>query len=301
MSILSHRWGQSAAEDQIWAEVSGYGPRIAGGWLLMSLQAVIDDSQDAGGVYVLAGYIASAEAWAQFAREWERLLPMAVMGKSGKYRFKMSEMAATEERMSRVPAFYRVIEEHVQASISAKIYLPDLRRVQARIFAPGLDIDWGLYANPYFITFRCLMDKFHSERPRITEWFPEDQKIDFYFDNQAEKGAIAAMWDNYIAEREDKIKRFYGAAPSFRNDEEFLPLQAADFWAWWVRKWYRDGTPEKIQKWEFDDFEPARTRKHLRIEISFDQDALMKTMMQVLRTHIGPNKPIIDLRGLDAL
>lgn len=277
-------------------------PRQSWGRLLVNLQAVIDDSHDdPDGAYVLAGYIASAEAWAQFSEEWSELLPrFGVLAPSGNYRFKMSEMAATEERRSRVPAFYRVIEKHVAVSISAKINMADLRRVQARLFVPGLDIDWGLYANPYFVTFRCLMDKFHIERQRMTEWLPDDQKIDFYFDNQAEKGAIAVMWDSYIVERPDDVKRFYGAAPIFRDDEEFLPLQAADFWAWWVRKWYREGTPEKILKWEFDEFQPARKRKYLRVEITFDQDQLAKTMVHVLRNQIGPEKPIIDLRGLDS-
>jgi hypothetical protein len=138
---------------------------------------------------------------------------------------------------------------------------------------------------------------FHIHRLKMTELLPADQKIDFYFDNQSDKKAIAEMWDNYIIERPEEVRKFYGAAPSFRDDEEFLPLQAADFWAWWVRKWYQDGTPEKILKWDFDPFEPARKRKTLRVEIVFDQDQLAATMMQVLRNQIGPEKPIIDLRA----
>ena len=121
------------------------------------------------------------------------------------------------------------------ASISAKINIADLRRVQARLLVPGIDIDWGLFANPYFITFRCLMDKFHIERLNLTEILPADQKIDFYFDNQSDKKAIIEMWDGYLKERSDEVRQFYGATPSYRDDEEFLPLQAADFWAWWVR------------------------------------------------------------------
>jgi hypothetical protein len=215
-------------------------------------------------------------------------------------RFKMAQMAASKDRMAHIPAFYRVIERHVLASVSAKINVADLRRVQARILIPGLDIDWGTYANPYLVTFRCLMDMFHIHRHKMTELLPAEQKIDFYFDNQSDKKAIIEMWQNYIKERSEEVRKFYGAAPSFRDDEEFLPLQAADFWAWWVRKWYQDGTPEKILNWDFDAFEPARKRKTLRVEIVFNQDQLAATMMQVLRNQIGPEKPIIDLRGLDS-
>jgi hypothetical protein len=77
----------------------------------MILQAVIDDSYDPDGVYVLAGYIASAEAWAEFSREWEELLPLVPMNRSEVRRFKMAEMATSEDRMVHVPAFYRVIED----------------------------------------------------------------------------------------------------------------------------------------------------------------------------------------------
>jgi hypothetical protein len=238
--LLGHVWGASRAADRVWAEVCGFGSSKAGRRLLMNLQAVIDDSSDPGGIYVLGGYIASAEAWAEFSREWEELLPLASVSRSGVRRFKMAQMAASEGRMAHIPAFYRVIERHVLASVSAKINVADLRRVQARILVPGLDIEWGTYKNPYFVTFRCLMDMFHIHRPKMSELLPADQKIDFYFDNQSDKKAIVEMWDNYIIERPDEVRKFYGAAPSFRDDEEFLPLQAADFWAWWVRKWYHD-------------------------------------------------------------
>ena len=141
----------------------------------------------------------------------------------------MAEMAKSEDLMAHVPAFYRVIERHVLASVSAKINVADLRRVQARLLVPGLEIDWGSYAKPYLVTFRCLMDMFHIHRRKMLEVLPADQKIDFYFDNQSDKKAIGEMWDDYIKERPDDVRKFYGVAPSFRDDEEFLPIQAADF------------------------------------------------------------------------
>ena len=264
----------------------------------MTFQAVIDDSFDTNGAFVLAGYIADADAWARFSEEWQALLPLAPVGRSGVRRFRMAEMGATEDRMAHVPAFFRVIERHVLASISAKIDIADLRRAQSRILVPGLEIDWDKFSNPYFVAFRCLMDKFHAERPYLTEWLPADRKIDFYFDNHAEEDEISKMWGNYLNERSSKTREFYGAAPIFKDAEEFLPLQAADFWAWWVRKWYREGTPEKILRWGFDSFEPLRQRKYLRIEIAFDEDELASTMMSVLRNQIGPRKPIIDLHDV---
>jgi len=42
---------------------------------------------------VLAGHIATAEAWGHFAKESAELLPLGTKAKNGNYHFKMSEMA----------------------------------------------------------------------------------------------------------------------------------------------------------------------------------------------------------------
>ena len=57
---------------------------------------------------------------------------------------------------------------------------------------------------------------------------PPDQKVDFYFDDQSQKQEMLAGWDLYIRNQPYQIKNLYGATPRFENDEDFLPLQAAD-------------------------------------------------------------------------
>lgn len=272
------------------------------GRLFVVLQAYIDDSYNAGGVFVLAGYIASAEGWANFSREWEEMLPHGTLNKHNRYHFKMAEMALNEERMARVPGFYRIIENHVLGFVSCKIDISELRGIRSRVQVPGLEIDWAMFGNPYFVAFRCLLDMFHLQRSRMTEVIPSEERIDFYFDNQAEKNAVVAMWDSYIKERPEETRLYYGATPRFEDDEEFLPLQAADLWAWCVRKWYTEGTPEKILKCEFGKFQAKPPRKLLRIAISFNQDELVETMKRVLRAEIGPGKStyIYDAKPMGA-
>src|SRR3981081_2765566 len=101
--LHDHVWGISPGADRVWAQIAGVAPSTRP-WerLFVVLQAFIDESYTENGGFVLAGYIASAGAWAEFASEWESLLPFAMQGKSGKHRFKMSEMA---QYMDRVPAF----------------------------------------------------------------------------------------------------------------------------------------------------------------------------------------------------
>ena len=48
----------------------------------MVLQAFIDESGK-NDWFVLGGYIASAEAWAAFSKDWEQILPLGIRDKKG--------------------------------------------------------------------------------------------------------------------------------------------------------------------------------------------------------------------------
>jgi len=280
------RLGRSSAQDRVRTHVSGPALNSAADEIVV-LQAYIDDSYNKNGVFVLAGYIASAESWAAFSKEWEEMLPHGVLDEDGRYHFKMSEMALNDDRMSRVSWFYRIIERHIIGYVSCKIDISELKGIPRRFYIPGAVVDWGLYTNPYYVTFRCLLDMFHNNRARMREAIPDDETIDFYFDEQAEKTAILAMWDWYINSRGEDVRKYYGATPRFEDDKEFLPLQAADLWAWWVRKWYTEGTPEKIAQCEFGIFAPEKKRL-LRFWTEFNQEQLMVTVRRKLRAELGP-------------
>jgi hypothetical protein len=179
-ALLNHAWGVSPASDRVWTQVTGMAPSRAVRRLLMVLQAFVDESSTDGSTYVLAGYVASAAVWAQFAKDWEELLPLATLGPNNTRRFKMSEMAMLDERMERVPAFYKVIERHDLIRLSCKINVADLERAKARISVQdNIPLHWGYIHNPYSMSFRCLMDMFHNYREKLNPLFPVGQKIDF--------------------------------------------------------------------------------------------------------------------------
>jgi hypothetical protein len=219
--------------------------------MALNFQAFIDDSYGPAGEYVLAGYIATAEAWTLFAREWEQLLPFAILRDDGTYHFKMSEMAKSDERLSRVPAFYRVIEKHVTLAISARISTGEFERAKREAVNWGatlnLNVSLGDFEKPYFMAFRGLLNVFHSQRA-LQDKIPLDEKVDFIFDDQTEKGPILAAWDDYMINVGPEIASTYGAKPRFENDSQFLPLQAADLWAWWVREWFEEDSSPEPQK-----------------------------------------------------
>ncbi len=294
--ILQHVWGQSRAADRIWAQVSGLAPSKSGERLFVVLQAFIDDSRK-GDWFALGGYIATAKAWAEFSKEWEELLAggWGLRGKSRKPYFKMSQMAETPERMSRVPAFYRVIENNTIAAICCAVNLSDLQRVRERVFIPNIGIEWGYYANAYFFTFRCLMDMFHTNRHLYSKFLPLNEKIDFYFDLQSERKVILSIWDKYMEAREDNVRDFYGAMPRFEDDLEFLPLQAADFWAWWGRKFNSEDRLEEMKRLDFGQWKPLRKGYPL-INIGYTEDELAENIKIILRDVAGDKKMICDVR-----
>src|SRR5260221_5959217 len=116
--LLDHAWGISPGADRVWAQIAGIAPSTKP-WerlfvVLTEFQAFMDESYENDGVFVMAGYVATAAAWANFSKEWEELLPVTFRDKKGRHRFKMNEM---KRRMSEVPRFYSIIKKYVALAI----------------------------------------------------------------------------------------------------------------------------------------------------------------------------------------
>ena len=135
----------------------------------------------------------------------------------------------------------------------------------------------------------------HLNRKLLAHVLPSDQKIDFIFDEHVAKGAILRRWEQYIANCNKAVRECYVATPIFGSDEDFLPLQAADLWAWWVRHWYEIGQPERIEGSQFVDWEGQR-QEFPKAVIEFNEDALVKNMKQIVASAIEPGQLVYDVR-----
>jgi hypothetical protein len=221
----------------------GIASRLGGRPAIPSAQpsSFFDESIDDTGVIAVAGYLASAGEWASFSREWAALLrPMGTLRGDGKYHFKMSDMAGNDERMSRVPAFHSVINNHVRASIGATVDPDDVNRAMVRIHTiPPVLIIWSDEAHsPYFMALRTALDALQNLRRQRPDLVPPNEPISVFFDENSEDSLVREVWDRYKSDVRgdvDLMKSLRG--PYFEKDDEFLPLQAADFRAWWMRKW----------------------------------------------------------------
>jgi hypothetical protein len=270
-------------------------PSRAVGRLFVVLRAFIDDSYTRNGTFVLGGYIATVEAWAKFSEEWENMLPYATRAKNGKYHFKMSEMAAGH--MDRVSAFYRIIEDNVLMSLFCKVDIVETTRAKDRMWAEYGSIDWRFINNTHGLAFRCLMDIFHVGRSRpgpINELLPPDKPVDFYFDNHSSKGAIIDAWEDYIAARSDSVRGLYGATPRFESDQDFLPLQAADFWAWWIRRSYENRSLDRILAGDFGAWRGAKAIPG--IAMSCTEEDLVSSFWTILEDRSNGRNRLFDGR-----
>ena len=212
----------------------------------MVVQAYFDDSYSPNGVHVLAGYMARAECWAGFSREWGELLPRAFLGNSGRFRFKMNEMA---HRMDDVPGFYKVISRHLPYSITIALREQDFSNARGRVWSDNSTIIWGPQDNInnslYLFLVNYLFDACW-QHDGIRKWLGYDEKIDIYLDNNVATKWVLEDWDEWVSGMPEHFRHFAGNAPTLVDDEEFLPMQAADFWAWWVRKGYEEGSIDDI-------------------------------------------------------
>ncbi|PHR25634.1 MAG: hypothetical protein COA37_02065 [Hoeflea sp.] len=268
----------------------------------MFLQAYMDDSYEphGSGAYVLAGFISTAEKWAAFSREWEKALPRwGRVTDKGHYHFKMSEMAAYH--MDRVAGLYRLIEDHVVMGLSCAILQEDLRNARARLHVPGARVEWDYVGNTYMFVFRALMDMFHTHRQskEMASILPLSERVDFFFDEQSERKKIEMAWDDYISERSEDIRSTYGHRPRFEKDHEFLPLQAADFIAWWIRKWTTAGiADESLRDLSFGDWR-ADPLRYPRAHITFTEDQIVEAIKTLIRGQ-RPDATIVDLKQFSA-
>jgi hypothetical protein len=181
----------------------------------------------------------------------------------------------------------------------------DLGRAMRRISADRVTINWECYGQPFFVACRSLLDAFHELR--VTEpWrIPLEEPVDFYFDNTTEKRPILESWDGYladIAEHYPDQRPLYGTTPRFEDDEVFLPLQAADFRAWWVRKWVQEVGPAGVGNAKFT-FE-TKPNPVPQLTINFPEDALatgLRHFIERVLAHEGISTIVRDSGSADAV
>ena len=266
----------------------------AGRRILMVWQCYIDESFDEE-TFVFAGFGAPAENWAALTSEWEKMLPYARRSmKTGEWHFKMSEMASSPESMARARAFFNIIKKHAKFGFFASMPTGGVQSAMNRMRVLNLrnmasdKISITKAANEYYFTMRVLIDMLGNSINRLGL---DEEKVDLIFDDNSEKSRIAAAWD--AIELNVNAKKHLGNFPRFENDREFLPLQTADFLAWWARQWV--GMP--LNEWRLPKDWKWPDKFHLMVKMC-DNESVFNLFYDLAVQECPPGSIIIDLESL---
>lgn len=197
----------------------------------MPVQAFVDDSGGKGHTrhFALCGLIGHSEHWAEFSDEWRACLDTSPRIKT----FKMREAArrtgqfrefSVAERDQRLRSLAQIINLRPKITTYSVIDLEAHAATFAKRGKPQRDPYFWPYQNTIMAVCHTLWDAGWRERfeiifdehvifgPRVRLWYPIIRKMmELTYPEQASILPID---------------------PMFRSDDEFLPLQAADLFAW---------------------------------------------------------------------
>jgi len=210
------------AHEQVLALVSGLSLAKRAERRLCVLQAYIDDSGEAGKVLILAGYLATVEQWLRFSERWQQALDMSPPWLV--FKMRAIDMKIPEQR-ERAEYHYRIIEEFLPGGFCVAIPIKPLKLVCEEL---NIGLRWR---RPYYMAWIAVISVFRKFYTK-GGW---KQSLDLIFDEQIESKIVLEAYDILTMKQNGDMAPFKNR-PIFRNDEEFLPLQAADLLAWWARK-----------------------------------------------------------------
>ena len=221
-------WSKTAAP--IWEMVCGYESAVRRQQALFMLTAHFDDSWNED-VFVVAGFIATAEAWAAFSDEWSLILgsPRGIGKLVANDAMKMRgefHGFSTEERDRKLDALARIINEY--ASLEVFCMLP-VKSLNEEFKRTGLPKE---AADPYYHAMLSVIHGIASQQ--IANGTIEE--VHFIFDEKKKQEAqIYKAWGEVAESQTEEMRTIMGRTPTFDSDDKVLPLQAAD-WAAWHRR-----------------------------------------------------------------
>jgi Protein of unknown function (DUF3800) len=205
----------------------------------MVFQLYVDDSSDNSRMLILAGYIATAENWAKFSDEWQEILDMRRPYPLKAYH--AAERGNSDEEREREIFLFRVIERYVQGGVAFGIPTAKLKYFGDLY---GLS-KWD--RNPYNLAlsgFSAILDGALKVLKK---------PIDLIFDERKEASHVIEGYSIFTGHLRPDLKKWLRSPPSFKSDEDVLPLQAADMLAYYaLQNFRRTGqvTADGVWPWE---------------------------------------------------
>jgi len=221
---------------------AGLSPDIEDATACVILQTFIDDSET-DELYIVAGYVAPLGDWKSFAPEWHRILKEPP--RLGYYRTADALGLSREfehfdeiSRDQRITALARVIPSQPPNcfGIASWVSKSDFETYCHPVFHPA-------WHDPYYLCATILIECLCFDLRGIRL-----QKLDFFFDQQGKVGRrFKLVYDAFLKPVSMMRFPFIGDV-HHKNKRQFLPLQAADMQAGWLRR-----SKSTIQWWTSAD------------------------------------------------
>jgi hypothetical protein len=201
---------------------------------MVMLQGYFDESGTEGNdkVVSLAGFVITADRWTKFSDAWGDLLkrynlPVFKMRKESKRR-------PVKSRDARIAAFADVIKQNLLFKIECSVSVADFREmIKGKLFSRNRN---ARIVDEYYLWI------FHNLIARLCEGIWDRgyrHQFDVFFDEQLKYGPQATKFYRIALDvAKPRYRKMLPNDPIFRRDDEFMPLQAADMFAWLVRKYY---------------------------------------------------------------
>jgi hypothetical protein len=214
----------------------------------------VDESAGSGQgkILLLSACIQTYPVWAQFSDDWHQVLqtPPAINAFHVRQARKREGDFVAWKSLDldlKIIALTEVIVRHDPRVFTCWISEEDYAETIRAHGPPDVQ-------HAYFTCFLAIIMKVAEYQV----WRGITTPADFIFDEKGDIGYEALLWYSEIRDTFPKeIKRVLGSTPVFRDDEEVLPLQAADLIAWRKRRRKEIGglDPELASSMRIDELE----------------------------------------------
>lgn len=245
------------------------------------LRAYIDDSgkPDQSPVMVLAGYLSSAERWACFTNEWTSILDahsLDALHMTDLWRKSYPEHAhlsplARDQLLSKLVQCIR--SNVMRGFVNVMPFSGFERYLKVR--------ESGPLSRPYFWMFFSMLSRVYE----LSYRYNADEKTEMLFDVQGGESEARIM--EALGELRNIAAPRYGEhfilSPSFRDDKDLPPLQAADMLAWTVRRVCQNGVSANITEKGAESFLLDQLMTVPTDQVLWSEEKLIATSMDLLR------------------
>lgn len=264
---------------------------------IVPIQVFVDESGGRGTTKVLSmvGLLAELESWAEFSERWSECLAQSPAIPI----FKMREASgrtgwfrgwSDDAREKKLRSLARIINDHVECALWTVTHLDAFDVIFRREDQPKPMDD------PYFWAYHTMCMAVAHELVDQGQ----RQRCEMIFDEQVISGLRAKRLYPFVRmvmeQEQPDAAAVMPVEPMFKTDDEFLPLQAADMFAWSIRRLHTGLAPGPCD-FVFEEFGGVRPSENSQI---LDAER-MERQMEMAEEYVVRHDPELLVKLREAM